>query len=493
MIEQTKTEKPSLLSLITRKATYREIKAALDAGADVNERDAVMRNTPLHNAVMYSHYGITRLLLQYEVDVNKKNDRGSSPIQLAEDTRILKLLLTHGADANITNNKGNTALHKAVMKSEKDIAQTLLKYGACVNCKNIEGRTPLMMAKDVGLVKLLLSRGANIHEKDKCGCTALMYAARGCLYDVIQILLKSGARITDRDDQGRTVLMHMLRGGSSGPYYIAWLIKKGVDVAAQNHQGLTALDYCRIYDFSPMETGQIVEAMEKMKVIKPLLSMYDDKLHRPITYDELHQALKEGADADRILHKAIDHSGQEKGCLAIEYATDLEIRDSSGRTPLFWAVICNKRKIVHLLLKKGVDVNSRDIDGNTPLMWVRDRRMAAWLCSFGADVHLRNDTGCTALMNAAEFFHIDVMDFLINVGANVGECDYQGRTILMRILTHCSYDNIDRIVKTIRFLLSKGAKTSVRDHRGYTVFDYAQVFATSQAIKDVFYENMEVK
>lgn len=52
-----------------------------------------------------------------------------------------------------------------------------------------------------------------------------------------------------------------------------------------------------------------------------------------------------------------------------ELATNatLEARDAQGRTPLHIAVLSGHAEIVELLIEQGADVNARDLWGNTPL------------------------------------------------------------------------------------------------------------------------------
>ena len=64
----------------------------------MNAQDSVNSETPLHKAVLNSS---VRLL-------------------------IVKLLVEHGADANIANNKGDTPLHYAVRLNRKDLVFELL-------------------------------------------------------------------------------------------------------------------------------------------------------------------------------------------------------------------------------------------------------------------------------------------------------------------------------------------------------------------------------
>ena len=61
----------------------------------------------------------------------------------------MKFLLTHKppADPNLRNNDGDTALHLAVFIKDPDKVRLLLDFGADKTIKNMEGYTPLGVAK----------------------------------------------------------------------------------------------------------------------------------------------------------------------------------------------------------------------------------------------------------------------------------------------------------------------------------------------------------
>jgi hypothetical protein len=59
-----------------------------------------------------------------------------------------------------------------------------------------------------------------------------------------------------------------------------------------------------------------------------------------------------------------------------EAGSDLNACDTSGRTPLHWAVFANARRIVQYLLRLGklrVDASIRDVCGYTPAQIARNR------------------------------------------------------------------------------------------------------------------------
>jgi ankyrin repeat protein len=57
-----------------------------------------------------------------------------------------KVLLQHGADANITDNSGCTPLHIAAASGSRKVVKLLLTHGAMVSAKDGDGKTPLEVA-----------------------------------------------------------------------------------------------------------------------------------------------------------------------------------------------------------------------------------------------------------------------------------------------------------------------------------------------------------
>jgi len=140
-----------------------------------------------------------RYLIEKGADVDARNEIGDTPLLLAAsygNVEIVKLLLTKGADVNAVDapegmrvkngplTLGNfTPLLYAAAYGGYDTVKILLDAGANVNAQDVRGMTPLMLAiatdrPDVGVIRLLLKRGAHANVKSKAGETAADWARK---------------------------------------------------------------------------------------------------------------------------------------------------------------------------------------------------------------------------------------------------------------------------------------------------------------------------
>jgi FOG: Ankyrin repeat len=89
---------------------------------------------------------VKRLVVGCGVDPNIQDNDGNTPLHRAvirSRREIIKLLLEHGADPNIQNNYGGTPLHYAAKKCRVSVARVLLDYGADPTIRDNKGKTPL--------------------------------------------------------------------------------------------------------------------------------------------------------------------------------------------------------------------------------------------------------------------------------------------------------------------------------------------------------------
>lgn len=113
----------------------------------------------------------------------KDKTTGDSALHLVvarRDTVWMQWLIGKGANVNARNARGQTPLQIASDLGYVEGVETLLKYGARVDEQNATGETPLVSAvhrRDGTLVRLLLKNGANADRADNSGRSARDYAA----------------------------------------------------------------------------------------------------------------------------------------------------------------------------------------------------------------------------------------------------------------------------------------------------------------------------
>ena len=83
------------------------------------------------------------------------NSKGQQPMDMLE-----KELLAAGAWVSVTDGAGNSPLHYAAKYSLYDVSDWLIQAGAKVSQQNSDGKTPLDLAVDGKIIKLLKANGA---------------------------------------------------------------------------------------------------------------------------------------------------------------------------------------------------------------------------------------------------------------------------------------------------------------------------------------------
>ena len=116
-------------------------KLLLANGADPNARDKGGA-APLHYAAPYGHIGMVTLLLANKADVNATSKDGRIPLHGAANgghagnMGIAKALLAAGANIDARDDKGSTPLRLADQAGQTEMVNMLLASGASRNTKN---------------------------------------------------------------------------------------------------------------------------------------------------------------------------------------------------------------------------------------------------------------------------------------------------------------------------------------------------------------------
>ncbi|XP_068733040.1 ankyrin repeat domain-containing protein 39-like isoform X2 [Montipora capricornis] len=128
----------------------KRVRSLLDKGGDPDARDG-SGYTALHYASRSGHADICLLLLERGANVNAQTRSGKATslhrAAYSGHSEVMKILIKHGADARICDSDGQTALHKAAEKMQKDVVRILLDLDAGLReVKDRHGRIPADVA-----------------------------------------------------------------------------------------------------------------------------------------------------------------------------------------------------------------------------------------------------------------------------------------------------------------------------------------------------------
>jgi beta-lactamase regulating signal transducer with metallopeptidase domain len=176
------------LFVAAARGTPEQVRAALRAGAAVNQRAPGAGHTPLMVAAKTNtNPDVIRVLVDAGARIDMREIFcGATALLIAANfnpnPEITAALLEAGANPDERDNAGYSAFMGAVGNPNPRIIVPLLKAGADINGTLIDGTTALMYAAtyrgNVGYIKMLLESGANGKLRSHAGNTAFDLAAR---------------------------------------------------------------------------------------------------------------------------------------------------------------------------------------------------------------------------------------------------------------------------------------------------------------------------
>ncbi|XP_071851375.1 uncharacterized protein [Apostichopus japonicus] len=268
---------------------------------NIDVKDFSSGDTPLIAACRNGHTKIVQLLLRHGADVTLRNYECETAINVSS-VALRKLLLESVERSGCSHRH----LLQAAWQGNVTVVRQLLKEGKFldVNCENEDGFTPL----------LLVTRDIKVFLKFQ---TVLKtYKPE----EVVRVLLDHRADPSSTDSEGRTPLHHAAASPSSVAHRITLLLMK-------DRESLVA---------------------------------QDENSVAPI-------------------HVASRHGQVEVVVSLLDNGVDINARGQAGATPLHVSASAGQLLIAHTLLDRGADVTLVDDRGNTPMDLANNRKMRATL------------------------------------------------------------------------------------------------------------------
>jgi ankyrin repeat protein len=204
-------------------------------------------------AAANGHEDLTAYFLHKGAALDHANLNGSTALLravIANERKMVKLLLDRGADVIVENRSGVTPLAAAAFNGNRRLVKMLIKAGADPAQPDGTGKPPIIYAAAKGhtnIVKLFLAESVDANIRDKNELTALMWSA-GHPNDVpqaealatIDILLAGKAALDLADNRGRTALMIAAERGHHD--IVEALRKAGADPSLKDRDGQSAFE-----------------------------------------------------------------------------------------------------------------------------------------------------------------------------------------------------------------------------------------------------------
>ena len=399
----------------------------LEKGADPNHKliEPPILIEVVNSAVEFEDkFKIFDILVSHAVPVQLDNADaydGMTPLMHAAqkgDASIVKWLLEHGANINITDHKGRSALMLAVSERYADTVRELLDWKPKLDIVNTSGDTILQTAiHDVHIFEMLLEAGANTEILDRDGSSVINRAAFEDRLEIVRLLVDRKVDITHRDRLGWSPLLDAVYSDNAEMTRI--LIEGGADVKDTTQRGS-----------SPLHLASNPE------VLKTLL--------------EFHSLI------------------------------DLEMRDIDGGTPIFDAMEQHRNvDCMKLLVRAGANINKQNNKEETVLMRAIGLNMATEMIDFllsqaGIETNICSKISGTALQIACTASNLDVVTRLIEHGADTNQhvpVSHPSTPLISACLPSSGSrsENIDKIERIVRELVVHGAE--VNTIRGTTIYN----------------------
>lgn len=475
-----------------------QVRQLLNSGVDPNSKNSHSHH-PLVLAASLGNVDIVEELLMAGADVNAKSGIAKSPkfnptisapsmpgnVSLGE---MIDEALEDAPDEAkgfyagfmqvVDTFSGENAANSANVEQERNTSETAnAEFDEDEDFEDEQGEKTALIAAitngHVEVVKTLLLDGATVNPKIWRENIPLVVAAQKGHPKIVRALIDAGANVNQWF--GYTALNEAVIEGNTEVVKI--LIEAGANVNQTDEDGHTVLMTAAYYGYLEIvkllvKAGADVNAWGQGDT--PLLRAADGGQRE--VYDFLYPLISE--DIRRRGEKDID-----KGVKRKERWQKQDIEDFID------AAMYGNLEVVKAAIAKGIDINAIGSEGQTALMYAANFvhiPVVQALIDAGSDLDILSEDGglgegMTALMHVAGSFfatgkRAEVVKMLVDAGANVNLKGEEGFTALMRAAVAGYADST-------KALIEAGADLNLRDDNGNTAMMLAEDNSHSKIVR----------
>ena len=402
--------------------------------------------------------------------INYRNTEGETPLhRTCHNGRVDMveyLCDTKMVSVSTSDFSGRTPLHCSVEHCHLSVCETLIKYGASVDKRQIpfrifddsHGRTPLMLAADKGylkIIKLLIKNKACPRKTNIRSLNALGFACKSGNLDCVKYLLPHTMK---------NINLALCVAASSGHSNIVQYLLKNVKFSDRGLGKVLSIAASDINSFNMLEMLCDCSSHSVDNLNQALYGAVKHRNIKGVTFLVRHGAdcnCKTGPSGSPLLQKAVEKDDVPMIKLLISSGADLNATNEKGITPFMTSCLQKQMNALELfqdIFETGrpyLDINTVDQFGYNVLFYAVGSdltRAVEWLLLQGSDVNQVTESGFSPLHMACKCgASRDTVMVLLKYGADVNRLSSIHQTPLMLAITN-------KQCEIITILVDYGAK-----------------------------------
>ncbi|MBU3013302.1 ankyrin repeat domain-containing protein [Poseidonibacter lekithochrous] len=433
----------------------------IEFGTNVNHLNIHNRSL-IQEAIISCNNNVVSYLISQSENLSNEDRYGNNLIfdAIANGRKEIIVLVAslEEVDINHINHKGNTILQQEVVLRNNELAIELMQLGADPTISDKNGKNFLFYAiskgyKNVQILEKAVELGCDINTRSSTNTTILIESINHFLNTpedkqeerenhllMVKELIVKGVEIEAIDDKNETAFFAATRSADIKLIDI-FLNNNTISINHQNIQGDTVLSILILKGVANIKT--IIKFLEhnanpniKNKKGKNCIEILSDIILFFQNHKEIDSDIEEKLDINgeylTVLAKIIEHS-----------KVDFTQLNSQGKPLFFDSILYFNMNLFKIFRDSNIDINLRDKEDHNILFELMD---------YNYSHSSKKD----------KKQYLEMMQNLINIGADVNAKNHEGLTPLHKSISkECEY--------TVKLLLDAKSDTLALDNKGRSI------------------------